>query len=554
MTGDAGGVDRDGQLRALIMDVDLTVPAILERAERHFAGKAVISRSAGGVLDTYSYGEVADRVRRLGAALQGLGVREGDRVASVAWNSHRHLELYFAVPSIGAVLHTANFRLAPDELRYCLAHGGAEVIFCDPDHLAVVREIAADLPHVRHLVAMDAPAVEPSSNDASYEDLLKTDRVPRLPALDERSAATLCYTSGTTGRPKAVTYSHRGLALLALTLCTTDVLALGEDDTALVNVPMFHANAWCLPYGATMCGATQVLPGPAPAPHDLATLIDEYRVTYAAAVPTVLMGMLDDARSHGHDLASLRLVGSGGAALPTSLVNAMRDAGVNIRQGWGMTETGPVATMSWVKSDKRSLPLDEQTRLLVKQGTPLPFVSLRVVDDRGTELPWDGTSTGELEIRGPWVASDYFKDHVEHQWHDGWMRTGDVVTIDSDGCIEIVDRTKDLIKSGGEWISSLALEDALTKHPRVVEAAVVAMTDPVWQERPAAFVVAAAGEPPTQDELREFLAASLPKWWLPDRFLFVNEIAKTSVGKLNKKVLREQLKVETGGESEGAVR
>jgi fatty-acyl-CoA synthase len=484
-----------------------------------------VSFTATGV-ERSTYGDVVRRARALASALRELGIRPGDRVASFGWNSVRHLELYLAVPSMGAVLHTLNIRLFEDDLRYVVGHAEDRVIFLD-------ASLAEAMPHfdgVEHEVLM--PDADASRAGAlQYEEFVAAgDDGFEFPDLDENSAAAMCYTSGTTGRPKGVVYSHRSTVLHTLMTNQADGPGLRERDAAMPIVPMFHANAWGLPYAAAMAGSKLVLPGPRMDPASIATMIADEQVTFAAAVPTIWQGIgqLDP----GPDLSSVERIICGGSAVPESLIRLYDERfGVPIVQAWGMTETSPMASVCRVPSDGPTG--DDAYAVRAMQGRVVPMVEYRVDEDSG----------GELQVRGPTIASAYYNDEsgAEKFTDDGWLRTGDVAEIEPGAIIKLVDRTKDLIKSGGEWISSVELENAIMAHPDVVEAAVVAVPDERWSERPCACVVRREGCELDAERLREFLRERVAKWWLPERIEFIAEVPKTSVGKFDKKVLRAQV-------------
>jgi len=520
--------ERSTALEGLMMRTPLLVRSIAERAGALFGDREVVSVTAAGV-ERSSYGEVVRRARRLASALHDLGIRPGDRVATFGWNSRRHLELYLAVPSMGAVLHTLNIRLFDDDLRYIVRHGEDRVIFLD-------ASLANRMPRfdgVEHEVLMpDAGAAREGALD--YEELIASgSEAFEFPDLDEHCAAAMCFTSGTTGMPKGVVYSHRSTVLHSLFANQADSIGLRERDTVLPIVPMFHANAWGLPYAAAMAGSKLVLPGPRMDPADLARLIAEERVTFSAGVPTIWQGLLQ--LDPPPDLSSVERLIGGGSAVPESLIRAFDERfGVPIIQAWGMTETSPMASISRIPPGATGgSNTDEAYAIRAMQGRVVPFVEFRV----------DAQAGGELQVRGPTIASAYYNDEsgAEKFTEDGWLRTGDVAEIKHGAFIKLVDRTKDLVKSGGEWISSVELENAIMAHPDVVEAAVVAVSHESWGERPCACVVLTGGSDLDGDGLREFLSDRVAKWWLPERVEFIAEVPKTSVGKFNKKVLRAQL-------------
>jgi fatty-acyl-CoA synthase len=488
-----------------------------------------------------SYAELCDRIDRLCRALRALGVGEGDRVATFAWNSQRHLEAYMAAPCMGAVLHTLNIRLFEDQLTYIANHAEDKVVLVDDSLVPLLEKVAPTFETVQHYVVMGDGDAGSLPNALRYEELIADQPAGfDYPELDDRAAAGLCYTSGTTGNPKGVLYSHRSNVLHALGSCLADALAISNSDRVMPVVPMFHANAWGLPHASTFVGADLVMPSRFLQPEPLARLIEQERVTVAAAVPTIWSDLLRWADEHRPDLSSLRVVPCGGAAVPLELMKGWQERhDVFVLQAWGMTETSPVGSVS---RPPRGVEGDDQWEHRVKAGRILPLVEARIVDDEGAEVEWDGESTGELEVRGPWIASDYYADPSgRDKFHDGWLRTGDIASIDSHGAIRITDRAKDVIKSGGEWISSVDLEGELMAHPGVLEAAVIAKPDERWQERPLACVVRAEGGEVSADELREHLSSRVARWWLPDEFAFIDEVPKTSVGKFDKKVLRQRL-------------
>ncbi|MCW5892260.1 MAG: long-chain fatty acid--CoA ligase [bacterium] len=527
-----------------MMDRPLLLSSFLERAALLFPRKEVITRTPSG-LHRITYADVDRRTRRLARALGALGVRGGDRVGTFAWNSWRHLELYLGVPSSGAVLHTVNIRLFPEQIVYIVNHAEDRVLCVDDVLLPLLAPHAKELTTVEHLVVMGDGELPAGlfPNVHRYEDLLAS--APddfQWPSFDERTAAGMCYTSGTTGHPKGVVYSHRSMVLQSYAQAMVDAFAICERDRILSVVPMFHANAWGLPYTGTMVGADQIYPGPQPTPRDICRLVQELRVTVTAGVPTVLLGMLQVLEQEPFDLSSLRAVPCGGSAVPESLLARFDAIGIEVIQAWGMTETSPLATICRPRSTMDAYTPAQRRAVRAKQGMPVPGVDLRVVGEDGAVLPWDGRSVGELQVRGPWITSGYHADdRNDAAFDDGWFRTGDVSHIDADGYVTITDRAKDVIKSGGEWISSVELENAIMAHPDVLEAAVVGMPHARWQERPLACVVPKPGKTLARRDVLDFLDSRVAKWWLPEDVLFLEAIPKTSVGKFAKKQLREQL-------------
>jgi fatty-acyl-CoA synthase len=530
-------------------DFPLTLNHIRRRMRSCNLGAELVTLNADGSARRATHRECSDRIDRLARALRTLGVQQGDRVGTFAWNNQRHFELYFAVPCTGAVLHTLNIRLFEEQLTYIVNHAEDRVIFVDESLVPALAKLAPSFETVAHYVVMgdgelEQAELEQLPNALRYEQLLEeadADAPFEYPELDERQAAALCYTSGTTGNPKGVLYSHRSISLHSSATLMTDANGLSRADRVLAVVPMFHANAWGLPYGAALAGADLILPDRFLAAAHLAKLIAAERPTQLGCVPTIFADLLRYADAHPEvDLSSLTNAACGGSAVPRQLMKDFEERhDVRIFQAWGMTETSPVATYARPREgDHDDAYWDERA----KQGRPLPWVELRLVGDDDAEVPWDGSSTGEIEVRGPWIASGYFRDESGDEKFDaGWLRTGDIAAVDEQGFVQITDRSKDVIKSGGEWISSVELENELMSHPDVVEAAVIAKPDERWAERPLCCVVlreqAAAGAP----ELVEHLRDKVAKWWLPDEFAFVAEIPKTSVGKFDKKVLRVRL-------------
>jgi fatty-acyl-CoA synthase len=527
-------------LTALMMDdYQLSLTALVERAERLSSTRAVVSRRPDGSVDHTTMGECARRARQLAAALAGLGVGDGDRVATLLFNQAEHLELYFAVPLMGAVIHTLNPRLHPDDLSYIATAAEDRVIVVDESLRHVVDTIDWKFEHV--IVVSRTGSVAGSAID--YEALIGSAQPISWPAIGESQAAAMCFTSGTTGRPKGVVYSHRALVLHSLVAALPDVLGLSSRDVIMPAVPMYHVNAWGLPYTAAMTGAALVLPGPRLDPKSVLDLLAAERVTFSAGVPTIWMSVLGalDAEPERWDLSALETVDLGGAAVASSLLKGFDRHGVTIIQGWGMTETSPLGTVCRLPRELDTAPPAEQYDYRGRQGPPIPLVEVRARGEDGELVAWDDRTMGELEVRGPWVASGYYGGvGAENFTADGWLRTGDIVRIDHRGCIRICDRSKDLVKSGGEWISSVDLENQLMGHQAVAEAAVVAIPDERWGERPLAAVVLRDGMTASPEELREHLSKQYAKWQLPDRIEFIGAIPRTATGKFKKTELREQ--------------
>jgi fatty-acyl-CoA synthase len=525
-----------------MQDQPLTLRHLLERMRGVYGKSEVVTlRSAEGDVTRAGYAEVGERVDRLCGALGKLGIEPGDRVATFMWNSQEHLELYLGTPCTGAVLHTLNIRLFADQLTYIVNHAEDQVVFVDDSLVPVLEKVAGTFETVRQYVVVGDGDAGSLPNVVRYEELLGAeDGDYSYPDLDERAAAGLCYTSGTTGNPKGVLYSHRSNVLHAMGACMVETLAVSSRDRVLPVVPMFHANAWGLPYACALVGASMVMPGRFLQAEPLARLIEAEQVTFAGAVPTIWMDLLRYADEHKPDLSSLRCVVCGGAAVPEALMRGFEERhDVKIIQAWGMTETSPLGAVAWPPV---SAGADDQWRYRTAAGRISALVDARIVDDEGNELPWDGETTGEVEVRGPWIASDYYNDPTgSEKFHDGWLKTGDIASIDDGGFMRISDRAKDVIKSGGEWISSVELENELMAHPDVIEAAVIAKPDERWTERPLACIVLREGASCPAEELREHLGGKVAKWWIPDEFAFIAEVPKTSVGKFDKKVLRKRL-------------
>ncbi|HEY3683584.1 MAG TPA: long-chain fatty acid--CoA ligase [Streptosporangiaceae bacterium] len=531
-------------MRSTMMDYPLTVTALMSHG-LNWHGDATVSTFTGDGTRVADFRTIARRVARLAGALRRLGVTADQRVATFQWNNQEHLEAYLAVPSMGAVLHTLNIRLFPDQLVYVANHAEDDVVIVDA---SLVSALAAVLPRfttVRHVLVAGGPGTDTSPLEGAgpeihaYEDLLaaEPDSFDWPEDLDERSAAAMCYSSGTTGNPKGVVYSHRSVYLHSMSACMGDRMALSGTDRVLPIVPMFHANAWGMPYAAVMAGAGLAMPDRYLQAEPLARLIADQRPTVAGAVPTIWIDLLNHIRENGTDISSLRMILAGGSAVPLSLMQALeRESGVPIVQAWGMTETSPLASIA---RPPAGIAGEAGWRYRATQGRLVSGVDGRLSGEGDALLPADGASVGEIEVRGPWVTAAYYRENADEKFHDGWLRTGDVGTIDDDGYITLTDRAKDVIKSGGEWISSVDLENALMGHPDVIEAAVVGVPDEKWQERPLATVVLRTDATATPEGLRDYLAARMARWQLPERWSVIPEVPKTSVGKFDKKRIRK---------------
>jgi fatty-acyl-CoA synthase len=540
VNGVTGNIPR---MRGLMQDTPLTIDTIFRHAETHHGDVPIATAGPKGVTRS-TYGEWAQRTRRLGGVLDSLGISADGRVGTFGWNSQRHLELYFAAPCTGRVLHTLNIRLFPEQLTYIANHAEDEVVFVDRSVFPLLWPLIDTMTTVRHVVVMeDGGDCELPDDDRllDYETLLADAQPVEFAVRDEGSAASMCYTSGTTGNPKGVVYSHRSTVLHTFGVLSANAFGLSVRDTAMPVVPMFHANAWGIAHAAPAAGSALVFPGPMMQPKALADLIVDEGVTFTAGVPTIWQGVLPELAGRAH---KLRDIGCGGSAVPKALSEAYREqVGIPILQAWGMTETSPVASSGVLAA--RYDDADDETKAAQRSraGMPLFGVEARIVDSDTLEpQAWDDTATGELQVRGPWCAKDYYDPDagVQLSTEDGWMRTGDVAAMDAHGSIRIADRTKDLIKSGGEWISSVDLENAIMSHPKVAEAAVVGIPHPKWDERPLACVVVKEGETMTEEEVMEHLEPLVAKWWLPDAVEFIDEVPKTSVGKFSKKDLRSK--------------
>jgi fatty-acyl-CoA synthase len=532
-------------VRGLMQDYALTLPTVFDRFERLYGDKQLVWGTATERKRT-SIAEWTDRTRRFGGVLDALGVPADARVGTFAWNTADHLSLYWAAPCTGRILHTLNIRLFPEQLTFVVNHAADDVVFVDRSLLGAFWKLAGSFESVRHLVVMDdgAPTEIPDDPRIHLLDDLLADAPPgRFAADDENQAASMCYTSGTTGNPKGVVYSHRSIYLHSLGVLNASAgIGVMERDRLLPVVPMFHANAWGWGHAPLFAGAELVLPGPQMTPAAIAAMLEEERVTMTAGVPTIWMGLLPEL--DGRDLSALRAILCGGSAVPKTLSEAYREKlGMPILHAWGMTETSPLGSINGRFSAYDGLSEDEAADVRARQGIAPVGVDTRIVEPGTlTELPWDDKATGELQVRGPWIAADYYRvEHSEDSFTpDGWLRTGDVGAIDRYGNIRLSDRTKDLVKSGGEWISSVELENHLMAHPAVAEAAVIGVPHPRWQERPLATVVLKPDASATKEELIEFLTPRVAKWWLPDDVVFIDEVPKTSVGKFSKKDLRSR--------------
>ena len=535
-------------MQGLMMDVPLTITSIMRHADNNHAETEIVSVTADNPRHRYTYADAFRRTRKLANALVEYGIGESDRVGTLAWNDYRHFELYFGVSGIGAITHTINPRLFPQQITYIINHAEARLLFVDPLILPVLEGISAELKSVeRGIVLCDEENLPSSSLDKllSYESFIAAGAESfAWTELDDRSASSLCYTSGTTGNPKGVLYSHRANVLHSYASNTPDVFNLSARDATMPVVPMFHVNAWGIPYAAPMVGAKLVFPGPKMGDGEtLQALIEEEGVNLSAGVPTVWLALLNYLAESGKSVDCLKRVIIGGAACPESVIREfMEKYEVHVHHAWGMTETSPLGTVNTLKAGMEELPQDELYKIMMKQGRALYGIEMKIVDDENNRLPCDGEASGILKVRGPWVCRDYFKLEGQSDVHDedGWFATGDVASIDTNGYMQITDRSKDVIKSGGEWISSIELENTAVGHPEIQEAAVIGVPHPKWSERPLLVVVRKSGTSPQAQEIIEWLRDKVARWWLPDAVEFVDEIPHTATGKILKMELRKQ--------------
>jgi fatty-acyl-CoA synthase len=529
----------------LMMDRPLLISGIIEHATAQFGNVEIVSRETHGPMFRYTYAQCAARARKLANALNALGLEAGNAVGSIAWNNHRHMEAYYAVSGSGMVMHTCNPRLQPQQLIYIINHAEDRVVLFDATFAPLIQGIASHCQSVKAWVclsdAANMPVIDGVANVLCYEDLIGPHAEQfDWPDFDERTGAALCYTSGTTGLPKGVLYSHRAIVLNAMSGCMPAVLGSSTKDTVLPVVPMFHINAWCIPYGTPMIGARLVLPGPRLDGASLYELMESERVTISAGVPTIWMALMQHMETNKLKLSTMRRTLVGGSAMPVALIAKFADEyDVEVRHGWGMTETTAAATTSMLDASELGLPTAERHAIVAKQGKSMYGVEIKVVDDNGTTLPRDGSSQGELLIRGQWVISSYFKAE-QSPLQNGWFPTGDIATIDADGRMQIRDRAKDVIKSGGEWISSIDLENAALAHTGVAMAAVIGIKHPKWEERPLLLIVRKPDSHVTREELLEFLSTRVAKWWVPDDVLFVDALPVGGTGKVQKNELRQK--------------
>src|SRR5260221_4860516 len=530
----------------LMQDRPLLISQIIDFAGRYYPDVEIVTRTVEGPIHRYGYRDAAKRAKQVAEALQGLGIKLGDRIGTLAWNTHRHFELYFGISGLGAVLHTINPRLAPDHVAYIANHAEDQVIFVDLNLLPIVEGVFSHLKTVKHVVVMTDRAHMPTSSKIPkllcYEELL-VDKPGTLqwPDFDERTASSLCYTSGTTGNPKGVLYSHRSTVIHSMMMCSGPVLAMTPDTTMLPVVPMFHANACGLVYAGPICGAKLVFPGPKLDGASLYELLDKEQVTLSAGVPTVWLALLDYCKQNSLKMSSVKRSLIGGSAVPYAMISRFwKEHEIEVAQGWGMTEMSPLGTLTRFNKGERELPEEERFAITAKQGRPVFGCEMKIIDDAGNDLPEDGSVSGNMVVRGPWIVSGYMKGDGKSQFlEDDWFQTGDVCKIEADGSVVITDRSKDVIKSGGEWISSIDLENAAMGCPGVAEAAVIGVPHPNWDERPLLIVVRRPDADVTKGDLLKFLDGKIAKWWMPDDVQFIDAIPHGATGKILKTALRK---------------
>jgi len=534
-------------MQGLMMDVPLLISGLLQHADRHHADTEIVSKTVDGSVHRYTYRDAHARARKLAGALQRLGVQPGERIATLAWNSYRHFEIYYAVAGSGAVIHTINPRLFPDQITYIANHAEDRYVFFDLSFAPLLEKLAPLLKTVKGYVAMCAPEAMPKANIPDllcYEALLEKEKDDlQWPSFDERTAACLCYTSGTTGNPKGALYSHRSTMIHAYGAALPDALNLSARDVVLPVVPMFHVNAWSLPYSCAMVGAKMVFPGPHLDGKSLHNLFETEGVTFSAGVPTVWLGLLSYMKEQKLKFSTLKRTVIGGSACPSAMIRAFQDEyGVEVLHAWGMTEMSPLGTVTTFKAKHAGWTKEQRVALQNKQGRAIFGVDMRIVGEDGSELPNDGKAFGDLQVRGPWVIQSYFKGEGGDPLRQGWFPTGDVATLDPDGYMQITDRSKDVIKSGGEWISSIDLECIAMAHPAIAEAAVIGIKHPKWDERPIVVAVKKPGQEVSKEEVLRFYEGKIAKWWMPDDVVFVAELPHTATGKLSKLTLREKFR------------
>ncbi len=534
-------------MHGLMMDMPLLISGLIAHADRHHGDTEIVSKTVDGSVHRYTYSDAHARARKLANALQRLDVQPGERIATLAWNSYRHFEIYYAVAGSGAVIHTINPRLFPDQITYIANHAEDKYVFFDLSFAPLLEKLAPLLKTVKGYVAMCARDALPKGNIPNllcYEDLLEKEKDDfQWPSFDERTAACLCYTSGTTGNPKGALYSHRSTMIHAYGAALPDALNLSARDVVLPVVPMFHVNAWSLPYSCAMVGAKMVFPGPHLDGKSLHNLFETEGVTFSAGVPTVWLGLLNYMKEQKLKFSTLKRTVIGGSACPSAMLRALQDDyGVEVLHAWGMTEMSPLGTVTTFKAKHADWAKEQRCALQNKQGRAIFGVDMRIVGEDGRELPNDGKAFGDLQVRGPWVIRSYFKGEGGDPLKQGWFPTGDVATLDPDGYMQITDRSKDVIKSGGEWISSIDLECIAMAHPAIAEAAVIGIKHPKWDERPIVVAVKKPGQEVSRDELLKFYEGKIAKWWMPDDVVFVAELPHTATGKLSKLTLRQQMK------------